>query len=137
MGHRLASGGAGTAVIEDLDGSPTPPNRRAHVRIVSAVLVLAALVGWAAASEPSFQGPFATPRPSMAPIARFTPAPTDRIERAAFFSQQRGCIQPGAMWGTTVFVNGRSVNFEVRITVGAWSCALPSEIPVRPGFFSR
>ena len=123
-------------MIEDLDGS-REPSRRAHVRVVSAALVVAALVGWAAASEPSFQGPFATPRPSIAPMARFTSAPTDRIDPAAFFTQQRGCIQPGAMMGTTVFVNGRAVTFDRPITGSPWSCGASTDTPMRPGYLGR
>ena len=51
-------------MIEDLDGAEGGPSRRAHTRIVSVALVVATLVGWAAASSPILQGPFATPDPN-------------------------------------------------------------------------
>ena len=118
-------------MIEDLGGEVSP-RRRDLMRLVSIALVGAALVGWAVASSPLFQGPFAEPKPTSSPAARYTPAATQRIEPAAFFSTARGCVATGATTGTTAFVSGRSVVYERPIIVGPWSCVAPSDPQLRP-----
>jgi len=67
-------------MIEDLDGAEGGPSRRAHTRIVSVALVVATLVGWAAASSPILQGPFATPDPNPLAVAVLTPKEPTVVE---------------------------------------------------------
>jgi hypothetical protein len=50
-------------VIEDLDGGDSGPSRASTVRAISVVLVVAAVIGWAALQSPALRGPYATPDP--------------------------------------------------------------------------
>ena len=107
------------------------------MRAASIALIGAALIGWAVASSPLLEGPFAEPKPSAAPAARYTAAPTERIDPAGVFTTIR-CAQPGSMMGTTVFVNGHSVAFERPITLSPWSCGAPiADTPMRPSQIRR
>jgi hypothetical protein len=64
-------------VIEDLDGGDVGPSRAPVVRAISAVLVLAAVVGWAALQRPALRGPYATPDPrgGVSFVERASPNP--------------------------------------------------------------
>ena len=50
-------------MIEDLDGAAAGPSRVAVVRVISVVVVLVAIIGWAALQSPALRGPYATPDP--------------------------------------------------------------------------
>jgi hypothetical protein len=108
-------------LIEDLDGV-SPRSRHGHVRIVSALLVVAAFAGWAAASDPALQGPFATPRPSLlVKTARFTPEPFTFIEPASAHASSAGCIVPGSVSTVTVLVGERPVTYTRPVATSAIS----------------
>ena len=97
-------------MIEDLDGGDHGPSRGGRVRGISVALSFGALLGWAAISTSALHGPHATPDPltALAAPARYTPAPTDTIDNAAKIFPVR-CIVPGAVFVTTIFLNGQSV----------------------------
>jgi hypothetical protein len=104
-------------VIRDLDGGDPSPSRAGVMRAISVVLAFGAIIGWAALSSPVLlRGPYATPDPaggvSFAKLdrPRFTPAPFVSVEPAAALAPGGvGCIAPGAVSTTQVFVGGQLV----------------------------
>jgi hypothetical protein len=50
-------------VIEDFDGPEPARNRRGHVILISLLLLVGVVAGYAAVSSPELRGPYATPRP--------------------------------------------------------------------------
>jgi hypothetical protein len=101
-------------VIEDLDGPEPAPNRRGHVLVISLLLLIGVVAGYAAVSSPELRGPYATPRPSPAVLhAVFTPAPASSIEPAAFSRPAAACSAPLSVWVATTVVNGQAVSTTV------------------------
>lgn len=105
-------------VIEDIDGPDPAPNRRGHMVVVSVLLILGVLAGYAAVSSPELRGPFATPRPSAAvapspvpvtPISEAIPARSMILDEAqgVWFSAQ--CFTVAQRLETSVLVDGRPV----------------------------
>ncbi len=119
-------------MIEDLDGGDRAPSRARALTAVSVVLVLGAVLAYGAVSSQIFRGPYATPDPSGGPArdlitkVRYTPAPFASVDPAAYFSSVGGgCVIPGAVYSTTVFVGGQQVVFERAATVNPLSwCAI-------------
>lgn len=99
-------------MIEDLDGGARGPSRRGHVLVLSVLLAVGCVIGWAAANSTAFQGPFATPAPS-APALRYTPVPAPaRIDPAVGpfpFVYSNGCFTAGTTTSQVVFVGGQIV----------------------------
>ncbi|OLC55369.1 MAG: hypothetical protein AUH85_09460 [Chloroflexi bacterium 13_1_40CM_4_68_4] len=104
-------------MIHDLDDGDLSPSRAEFVRAISVVLAFSALIGWAAVSSTVFRGPFATPHPSANAVAvladahpRYTPTPFVSIEPASVAGGPgAGCVIPGGLTTTYVFVNGGPV----------------------------
>jgi hypothetical protein len=67
-------------VIEDLDGGEGGASRASTVRAISVVVVIGAVIAWAALQSPALRGPYATPDP-RAGLTRGASAPT--LEPAA------------------------------------------------------
>ena len=119
-------------MIEDLDGGDVGPKRAPIVRALSVVLALSALIGWAAVSSIVFRGPFATPHPSANAAAvladaapRYTPMPFVSIQPASVAGGPgSGCVIPGGLTTTYVFVNGALVTVtKPAPTSASTSCA--------------
>jgi len=119
-------------VIEDLDGGDVGPTRAPIVRAISVALAFGALIGWAAVSSTVFRGPFATPHPSANAAAvladaapRHTPMPVVSIEPASVSGGiGAGCVIPGGLTTTYVFVNGALVTVtKPAPTSASTSCA--------------
>jgi len=120
-------------VIEDLDGGDVGPRRALIVRAISVVLAFSAIIGWAAVSSTAFRGPFATPHPSANAAAvlanaapRYTPMPFVSIEPASVAGGPgAGCVVPGGLTTTYVFVNGAPVTVvRPAPTSASTSCAM-------------
>ena len=119
-------------MIEDIDGGDIGPSRAPIVRAISVVLAFSAIIGWAAVSSTAFRGPFATPHPSANAAAvlanaapRYTPMPFVSIEPAAIAGGPgAGCVIPGGLTTTYVFVNGGPVTIvRPAPTSASTSCA--------------
>jgi hypothetical protein len=145
VGHRVAARGArdplagaltsGTivVVIQDLDGGDPGPSRVGLVRTISVALAFGAIIGWAALSSPVLlRGPYATPDPAANAAAlladaapRYTPMPFVSIEPASVFGGPgAGCVVPGGLTTTYVFVNGALVTVvKPTATSASISCA--------------
>jgi hypothetical protein len=99
-------------VIEDLDGPDRAPDRRRHVLVISVLLLLGVVAGYAAVSSPELRGPYATPRPlpSVVNAPRSTPAPIQRSDPASvILFRSADCVDPGAISPTTISANAQRV----------------------------
>ena len=98
-------------MIEDLDGGAGGPRHVAVIRVVSVILVLGALIGWAALQSPALRGPYTPdPRAGASLKVRFTPAPFVSAEPAAALAPGGlGCVVPGSVSVSYVFVGGQLV----------------------------
>ena len=107
---------------------------------VSLLLLVGVVAGYAAVSSPELRGPYATPRPlpSVVNAPRFTPMPVGSIEPASIGGgpYYPGCVVPGAVWASTVFVNGHSV---IVTTVASTNnpCVIQWGQPPSPMAFDR
>jgi hypothetical protein len=100
-------------VIQDFDGPEPAPSRRGHTLVISFLLLLGVVAGYAAVSSPELRGPYATPRPlpSVVSAPRFTPAPAGSVEPASLTTLGFSfvCVVPGSAQLTWIFVNGQNV----------------------------
>lgn len=88
-------------MIKDLDGPDPAPNRRGHVLVISLLLLVGVVAGYAAVSSPELRGPYATPRPSVVNAPRITPAPVASLEPAAISVPfVLGCVGPDGVRAT-------------------------------------
>ena len=110
-------------MIEDLDGAVTGPSRAPFVWVVSVVLVLAVIIGWAALQSPALRGPYATPDPRRAVLSpRPDPAVAIAVDPAALrltpasAVSSFGCFQIQQIRTATAFVGDHPVTIERALT---------------------
>ena len=131
-------------MIEDFDGPEPPPRRRGAMRVLSVIVAVGAFVGYAAASSTTFQGPFATPQPSVV-AATAVPWSTASRDSTTFvfdpsggplvWAPGPGCVvmpvaSPVAL-DQVIFVGGRDMTTIVRDVRSLPTC--PPGLGVRWG----
>ena len=77
--------------------------------VISALLLVGVVAGYAAVSSPELRGPYATPRPSVVNAPRFTPAPLVTFEPAAFNPPFASCVFPPSVQAASASVGPPSV----------------------------
>ena len=83
-----------SGVIEDFDGPDPAPSRRGHMLVVSALLLVGVIAGYAAVSSPELRGPYATPRPSVVNAPHLTPADNVIFRPGAINPPVAPCFPP-------------------------------------------
>ena len=118
-------------MIQDVDGPEPAPDRRGRVLVISVLLLVGVVAGYAAVSSPELRGPFATPRPlaSVVHAPVFTPAPIGSTKPASLQRTSIACVVPGSaqlttILTTTVFVNGQTVTTTILPGASSNPCAV-------------
>jgi hypothetical protein len=83
------------------------------VLVISVLLVVGVVAGYAAVSSPELRGPYATPRPLPSIVhAPFTQAPSAGIAPAAISGRSEACVLPASVRVPTVFVGTRTYVYD-------------------------
>ena len=131
-------------MIQDFDGPDPAPNRRGRVLVISVLLLVGVVAGYAAVSSPELRGPFATPRPlpSVVHAPVFTPALAGSIEPASIQRSSVACVVPGSgqmttILTTTLVANGQTVITTLLPGTSSNPCAVQWGQPPNPIPYDR
>jgi hypothetical protein len=81
--------------------------------VISALLLLGLVAGYAAVSSPELRGPYATPRPSVVNAPRFTLPPRASFEPPVIFQPiVPPCVLPAAVHVPAVFVGATTYVYD-------------------------